>query len=1208
MVMFLELLRFEIIYRHRKPAAYCYFLLLFGFSCLVFGKGFLPLSEGQLVNSPAAIAQYCSGITMMMLLICSSIMGVPVYRDIDYNTRYYYFSLPVTVPGYFWGRFWGSFLVLILISLALPLGIFAGTQLGPIMGMVPVDQYGPNEFRFYLAAYSTIVLPNLFFCACLFFGLVAWLRSVKAVYSSGIFVLLGYLLGNFFIKAHPDPYLVHLSDPFALNGIRTIIGEWSAVEKNSQTVQLSGFFLANRCIWTITGIVIILLSRYSFSFQKLVLSDRLINKAVKEIPVAIRKIVPSLSFGTVYRRKTCWSLFKVELLNSLRDNYFWIILLAGTIFLLIIFPNAPANFGIRDFPRTSVNLFLLKENFMVYYYCILFFYAGEVLHRERQVGFHAINDALPPLAASYLLAKLASVLVLGFILLCSTMLTSMVTQLTKGYYQFNFSVYLKVLFLIEFPRLVSITLLAFFIHIVVDNKFVAIGIGIAYLVFSLLSVQTGFFNYNLLLFSFTPFYGISDFDTVGHMLWPITWFNLYWILCGGLLLLTAYLLFRRGLSDGCKSRWQVVKERLGKPVRKLTIVLLVLFISVGAFIYYNVSYLNQYLTEDETLHRKALMEKSLKKYESLPLPRVKAIMMSADLYPENQQALFLADITLVNESDKVISELLTNGGFLHCYEISWHQNKLKYNEPLLYPRPAFSLFGSPYQSSGYRLYTLPKTMEPGDSMILRIESEYSFTGFQNNLYGANFLYNGTLMGICMPDFGYSADEEIVDEADRRKLGLAKREIASSSANPLSDSNRLHSNAAIDLLDFFITISTSGDQLGIGPGELVKKWSSGGRNYSVYSSNKPGMYMLPGIVSGRYAKYSDMATTDAGPVAIDLYYHPDHKQNIGRLSEVYKRSLQVMSQLFGAYPFRQMRLVETPVYAPLHTNIAATDLFSEQYGWNVNTRLSTGVDYFLFNAASQVARQWWGNLVAPNNTQGGIGLRDGISTLCALLVYEKVHGKQALKPLLESLFNWYLLNSRWFVTQQEPVLYGKLATETDNKLALLLYALKETIGEEQLLEILNGFKENWELKPAGPYAGIKDLYQYIKKNTAAELWGYLEDGWEKICFYDIQVVTAKVKQDSSGKYILVLTLDAEKILVDRSGVEQQQAINDQPLDIVVWSLSQDGWQEQAFRRTVSLNSGLNKIVISLDRKPASIELDPAFKLFNRKREGIMVAFD
>ncbi|KYP14128.1 hypothetical protein [Flavihumibacter sp. CACIAM 22H1] len=1206
--MFLEIVRFEIIYRLRKPAVYGYFLLLLGFSCLVFMQGFLPLSEGQLVNSPASIALYCSGITMMMSLISSSIMGVPVYRDIEYNTRYHYFSLPIKVGGYFWGRFWGSFLVLLIISLSLPLGIFAGSQLGPMLGTLSADQYGPNTARFYLAAYCSIVVPNLFFSATVFFGLVAWLRTVKAVYSSGIFVLLAYLLGNFFIKAHPDPYLVHLSDPFALNGVRTIIGGWSAADKNSLTLPISGFFLANRCVWSAVGILIILLSGYSFSFHKMLQPGRLIKKSEKELPVAIRKLVPALSFGKMYRPKIAWSLFKVELFNCLRDNYFWIIVLAGTIFLLIVFPNAPANFGMRDFPRTAVHLFLWKENFLVYYYCILFFYAGEVLHREKLVGFHTINDALPPSSAVFLLAKFLAVLVLGCLLLFSTMLTSVLLQLARGYYQFNFQAYGKVLFIAEFPRLISCTLLAFFLHVLVNNKLVAIGIGLAYLVLCLLAVQTGFFNYHLLLFSSTPFYGISDFDTVGHMLVPVSWYNLYWSLCGGLLLLTAYLLFRRELPDGLKSRWQVARARFDKPVCNLALVLLVLFLSVGAYIYYNVSYLNQYLTEEEELSRKALLEKTLKRYESLPIPRVKAIRMTADLFPEKQQALFLADVSLVNSSGKAISELLTNGDFLHRYEISWQQNKLPYHVPLYYPRPVFSFFGPSIQASGYRLYKLPKTMEPGDSITLRIETEYSFTGFQNNLYGANFLKNGALMGICLPDFGYPADEELMDKSDRKKLGLPKIEDGTASANPLADTNRLQYNAAIDLLDFHITISTAADQRAMGSGELVKEWSSGGRNYSTYRSLKQGMYMLPGIVSGSYARHLDTVITESGNVDIELYYHPAHNQNIERLSEAYKKCIEEMSRLFGSYPYPQMRLVETTVYAPLHTNIAATDLFSEQYGWNVNSRLPVGIDYFLFNSARQVARQWWGNLVAPNNTQGAIGLRDGISTFCALLIYERVHGKQAVKPLLASVYNWYLQNSAWFAAKQQPVLSARLPTETDNKTALLLYALKETIGEAPLLELLNGFKENWQQKSAGPYAGIRDLYQYLKKHTPAALEEYLEENWEKICFYEIQVLAAKTRLDSSGNYMLDLTLDAHRLFVGKEGAEQEQPIAGRELDLFITYSSRQGGKQESTKQVVPLQSGINKILLPMRHKPVLLELDPAFKLFNRKRAEAPMAVD
>jgi hypothetical protein len=123
-----------------------------------------------------------------------------------------------------------------------------------------------------------------------------------------------------------------------------------------------------------------------------------------------------------------------------------------------------------------------------------------------------------------------------------------------------------------------------------------LGIGIAYTVLCLLAIDSGYMNYRLLLYSYTPFYAISDFDNMGHMLKPVDWFNVYWLLLGGLLLIIGYLFYIRGTITSFKERIQLAKERFRGSTVLLTVILVVAFILTAGFNYYNISYLNHYYT------------------------------------------------------------------------------------------------------------------------------------------------------------------------------------------------------------------------------------------------------------------------------------------------------------------------------------------------------------------------------------------------------------------------------------------------------------------------------------------------------------------------------------------------------------------------------------------------------------------------------------
>jgi ABC-2 type transport system permease protein len=177
--MFWEIFRFEVQHRFRRPAVYVYLAAIVIFTVGSFATVSLPLGEKQHVNSPQMIAFWCAAMSMMMMLVSSSIMGTSLYRDIEFNTKDYYLTYPITKRGYFWGRFASSFFFMLLLGASIPLAILIGTELGPVIGRSDLKQLGPNYLSYYLQPFCMVILPNLLFTSCLFYGLVAVTRNVK---------------------------------------------------------------------------------------------------------------------------------------------------------------------------------------------------------------------------------------------------------------------------------------------------------------------------------------------------------------------------------------------------------------------------------------------------------------------------------------------------------------------------------------------------------------------------------------------------------------------------------------------------------------------------------------------------------------------------------------------------------------------------------------------------------------------------------------------------------------------------------------------------------------------------------------------------------------------------------------------------------------------------------------------------------------------
>src|SRR5690349_14059757 len=138
--MFSKIFLFEIQNRIRRPAIYLYFAAVLLFTLFAFSTGSLPVGEKEHIDSPYLITFWCSGMTMMMMLISSSLMGTALYRDIEYQTKDYYLTYPITKNGYFWGRYLGSFVFMILIAIAVPIAIYLSTYIGPFTGKTVAAQ------------------------------------------------------------------------------------------------------------------------------------------------------------------------------------------------------------------------------------------------------------------------------------------------------------------------------------------------------------------------------------------------------------------------------------------------------------------------------------------------------------------------------------------------------------------------------------------------------------------------------------------------------------------------------------------------------------------------------------------------------------------------------------------------------------------------------------------------------------------------------------------------------------------------------------------------------------------------------------------------------------------------------------------------------------------------------------------------------------
>jgi len=1192
-------------------------LFYFLATAIIFATGDVIPGTRSYINSPVVITDTFAGISSFMMLVSGVIMSGSLYRDIEFNTYGSYLTLPITRVGYFWGRFLGSFLFVAFIGTSPVWGSLAGTWVGSHIGLIHAASLGPYHAISYWQPYVVFVLPNLFLTSSLFFGLVAYTRNARVIYVGGIVLFFAYVLSSYVLRFLPNKVWVYLLDPFAFAGERVIVSFFSPEQRKSALVPVSGWILANRLLWLAIGMLVLMATWFRFSFTRFFSGKEIKKEKIVAEPSPARSLtIPMVSAGFTsrYNRNVLLSLTRIELTNFFTDNYFRLIMLTGIGAMTLMYCfGSSGSYGVPYFPGAVRFLPFYNHNFQLFAFLVIIFYSGEALHRERSSGFSVINDSLPPASTVFYASKLLSVLLLVLLLALIPMLVGAAIQLAQGNLGLNFSLYVEYSFGILLPKYVEIMMLAFGIHALINNKFGAhaVGIIIAWLLW--LANSGAVVNYNLLLYSYTPLIGFSDMDGIGPATRPLVWFNLYWLFNAGLWLLAGYLLYPRGVASSFGERLRLAAHRLSLKPRLWGVLLLSGILVTGAYNYYQVSYRSVYLTAGDRIERAIAFERELKKYEDDPLPVIIKYKLHVDIFPEERRTATRAEFVLVNRTTRPIVRMLLDGDHLSTYAIAYNGKSMNYTSPLSYPRARFSIFKRGNDTSMYRVYTFPKPLAPGDTGLLELTSTKEIIGFSNRMSSVDVLRNGTFFDGGLPGLGYDKNEELDNEELRRQYGLPKKEEELPQQGSPEGANKLLFTDVDGLTKFEATISTSPDQVAIAPGVLEKTWVQNGRNYYHYVLDSPGTYFYFPVISARYATLHSNATLPGGKnVGIGIYYHPAHNANLPRFLRACEDGLSYYSKAFGPYQFKELRFLETTVFSSWTSSYPGGICFAEYFGWNASFTSPDQIDYCYFNTAFQLAHQWWMFQVAPCRARGSDNIMNGLSKYCALLLYEKRVGRENMKPILNSEMNDYLQNHQYAFGNERPLADSKQGFVSNTKAGLILYGLKDLIGEDSLNASIKEFRDSFALRNNPPYAQSNDLIRFIRKRTPDSLQYYLSDSWGKIAVYDNRTTAASASPTGrAGLYKVHISVSVAKTYTDSSGYEADaDQINDL-IDIGIFAATtrdKEGRTEMnpLYLQKCRLTRGEHSFDIIVKGRPVSVGIDPYNKLIDRRPEDNILA--
>lgn len=1182
--MFFTILKFELKYRFKRPATYIYFAILFFMAFLFLTTDVVQIGGGNgnvFRNAPYTINQVVCILGIFSSMICSALMGVPVFRDFDNKFHEIYFTTPIKKFDYLVGRFAGSFIITIFVFSGMLWGIFVGA----IMPFQDPEQIAPFRIMSYILPLLTISIPNVLFMGAIFFSIGALTRNLFAIYVQGILFLILWILSQSLTRDLDNQFFAAIIDPMGIGSFRYLTKFWTPAEKNSLLVPFEGALLYNRVLWTTIGMVVFAVGYKLFTFSAQPISFFKRKQTVQEVTLKTEKItlpvvIPQFNFSTSIAQFTAILKFESKLI--LKSIPFIVIMIFGVFNLIGNLLNTNELPGASQYPVTSIMVETATQTFLIFYIIIITFYVGELVWRERGNKIEQVADSLPIGNYTLLFGKFFAMVLVLLVTGAVVMLSCITVQLIKGYTNFEIPLYFKYLFGVDLQGYILLIMFAFFIHTLVNNKFFGHALVILYYIINVALLANGFTN-NLYFFNRTPSFIHSDMNGFGHFLKSVEWFTIYWFFFASVLLILATLLWVRGSESSFRARYRIAANRFNVKNKIGVAFLLICFFISGGFIYYNTQVLNHYMGPKTILKIQANAERKYKKYSSTPQPRIYAVLNNVDLFPQERRVRIKGTFSLRNINKSNVDTVIVN--------IS-HQDHIK-NQKINFSKPAHFIFSD--DSTGFYLVKLSNPLLPGDSMKMNFEYEIAFVGFENDNSTTFIVENGSFLNSGLfPSIGYQTENEISDAEDRKKNNLPKRPRSYSIYDSTRYANNYLSSDA-DFIDFETTVSTSADQIALAPGYLQKQWKDGNRNYFHYKMDAKILNFYS-YLSARYqvkrAIWIDSLHKQK-PVNIEIYYNPGHEYNLNVMVKSIKKSLDYFTNNFGPYQHKQARIIEFPRYETFAQSFPNTIPYSEGIGFILKLDDAKAIDMVYYVTAHEIAHQWWGHQVVGCPVDGMTTFSESMAQYSALMVMEKEYGKAEMKRFLKYELNIYLRARGREKEKEQALLYNQNQQYIHyQKGSMVMYALQDYIGEKNVNTAMQKFIAQYKFL-APPYPTALDFYGFIERETPDSLKSFVEDLFKKITLYNNECNSASVKEINKNNYLVKINVSAQKFYADSIGNETTVKMNDW---VEIGAVDEN--DKLIFSKKIKVNRSPMDFEFTINRKPAKAGIDPMNKLIDR----------
>lgn len=1189
--MLSKIAAFELRYQLRSPLFVVGFLLFF---LLTFAS--VTIDQVQIggrgnvnVNSPYALLQTLGIMNVFALFVVTAFVANVVIRDDDTGFASILRATRISKFDYLVGRFSGAFVVAMIVMASVPLGILIGS----LMPWLDSEKIGPFILTHYLYAFFVFGLPTILVMSAGFFAVATATRSMMWTYVGVVAFLVLFITSRVLLRDPSFDTFSALSDPFGIGALTQTTKYWTASDRNTMLPAISGLVLYNRLIWLGAALALFGLAYAIFRFE---------TKGAKSTPEAKTKSeqsadapapsIKSLS-ATDASRATRWQQFlaltRFDMRFVFKSPAFFVLLAIGVLNAFGAMTDVVDNRGVPYFPVTRAMVEVLQGAFNLFPIIIAIYYAGELVWRDRERRMHEIVDATAAPDWAFVIPKVLAITLVLISCFVVAAITSILFQLFHGYTQVEIPSYLLWFVLPGLITAVLLAALSIFVQALVPHKFVGWAVMLVYVVASV-TLNTIGFEHNLYNYAGEPPVPISDMSGLGRFWIGRAWFQVYWLAFGLMLIVATHLLWRRGAETRLAPRFRRLRSRMIGSAGVVFGVAAVVWMGVGIFIFYNTNVLNRYQTQPEREQFLADYEKALLPYEKLPQPKITDVALNVELYPKQARAVTKGSYTIENRTTEPLTTM-----------------HIRWSTPL--KMESLEIDGATiekeYKKFDYRIYRFTSPMQPGEERQIQFSTLLEERGFTNGRPLTRIVDNGTFVDnfSISPLVGMGQEMLLQDRSKRRKYGLPA-DLRPPKLEDESARARHYLRGDSDWVNARLTVTTDADQMPVAPGYKVSDTTANGRRTLVTQTEAPIMHFFS-MQSARYAvKEETWTSKDGKPVVLAVYHHPAHEHNVQRMLDAMRVSLEMFSEKFSPYQFKQARILEFPAYESFAQAFAGTMPYSEGIGFVQNfdeKEADEKIDLVTYVTAHEVAHQWWAHQVIGANKQGMTLLSESFTQYSALLVMEKLYGREQIRKFLKGELDRYLRNRGGEVVEELPLARVENQGYIHyNKGAVVMYWLKEVVGEDVVNRALQKLIAEFGFKNA-PYPSSTDFIRLLRAEAGPQHDQLITDLFEKITLYDMKATEAKATKRADGKYEVSFTVEGKKFYADGKGKETDTPL-DEPFDVGAFGEEpgKKGYKRESVllmdRR--AMKTGKQTITFVTDKLPKFVGVDPYNKRIDR----------